>query len=136
MDALLHAGLTNAAWATALALAAAIGARIWRRHPAAAHVLWLLVLLKLVTPSLIQVGQDARRYVLVVNSQDIVEKRLVRVGLLYNGLREVKDGLKTEDRVIIAGPGHLSVGWKVFPQPEHPEAGSSLELDRPGAQRR
>ena len=51
MDALLHAALNNAAWAAALALAAAAGARIWRRRPALAHALWLLVLLKLVTPS-------------------------------------------------------------------------------------
>jgi RND family efflux transporter MFP subunit len=52
VDALLHAALNNAAWAVALALAAAAGARIWRRSPALAHALWLLVLLKLVTPSL------------------------------------------------------------------------------------
>ena len=54
MDALLHAALNNAAWAAALALAAAVGARIWRRHPAVVHALWLMVLLKLVTPSLVQ----------------------------------------------------------------------------------
>src|SRR5437764_1340900 len=55
VDALLHAGLSNAAWAVALALAAAVGARLWPRQPAVAHVLWLLVLLKLVTPSLVHV---------------------------------------------------------------------------------
>ena len=56
MDALLHAGLINAAWTAVLALAAAIGTRLWRRHPAVGHTLWLMVLLKLVTPSLVQVA--------------------------------------------------------------------------------
>ena len=54
MDAILHAGLNNAAWTVILALAAAVGARWWRSHPAVGHALWLMVLLKLVTPSLVQ----------------------------------------------------------------------------------
>ncbi len=60
MDALLHAGLINAAWASALALIAAVGARIWRRRPAVAHALWLLVLIKLVTPSLVHLSFPRR----------------------------------------------------------------------------
>jgi RND family efflux transporter MFP subunit len=56
MNALVHAALNNAAWATVLALAAATGARLWRRRPAVAHALWLLVLLKLLAPSIVEVG--------------------------------------------------------------------------------
>src|SRR5438046_913360 len=52
MDALLHIGLGNAVAATALALVAAALGRIARR-PALAHALWLLVLLKLLTPPLV-----------------------------------------------------------------------------------
>ncbi|MHC5540341.1 M56 family metallopeptidase, partial [Singulisphaera rosea] len=44
----------NAGWATALALVAAISRRFWRHRPALIHSLWLLVLLKLATPSLVQ----------------------------------------------------------------------------------
>jgi RND family efflux transporter MFP subunit len=54
VDGLLHLGLTNAAWAAVLALAAALGSRWLRRYPAVVHALWLLVLLKLATPSLVQ----------------------------------------------------------------------------------
>jgi multidrug efflux system membrane fusion protein len=54
VDALLYVALNNAAWSAALALAAAAGARIWRRRPAVVHALWLLVLLKLAAPSLTQ----------------------------------------------------------------------------------
>jgi RND family efflux transporter MFP subunit len=59
VDDLFRLGLTNAAWATALALAATIGAWFCRRRPAIVHVLWLLVLVKLVTPSVTQVALPA-----------------------------------------------------------------------------
>jgi beta-lactamase regulating signal transducer with metallopeptidase domain len=50
---LLHVGLGNAAAATALALAAGALCLLLRgRRPAIAHALWLLVLLKLLTPPL------------------------------------------------------------------------------------
>jgi beta-lactamase regulating signal transducer with metallopeptidase domain len=52
VEMLLRIGLTNAVLATFLALAVAGVAR-WCRRPALVHVLWLLVLLKLVTPPLV-----------------------------------------------------------------------------------
>jgi RND family efflux transporter MFP subunit len=55
VDDLLRLGLNNASWAAALAVVAAIGARVWKNRPALAHALWLLVLLKLATPSLVAV---------------------------------------------------------------------------------
>jgi beta-lactamase regulating signal transducer with metallopeptidase domain len=47
---LLHAGLSNAVLAAALAVLVAAMARAFRGRPALVHGLWLLVLLKLVTP--------------------------------------------------------------------------------------
>jgi beta-lactamase regulating signal transducer with metallopeptidase domain/flagellar motility protein MotE (MotC chaperone) len=52
MDSLLQIGLSNAVVATALALVAAFASFMWRRRPALVHGLWLLVLLKLLTPPL------------------------------------------------------------------------------------
>jgi beta-lactamase regulating signal transducer with metallopeptidase domain len=49
MDTLVHVGLLNAMLATGLALLPA-AARLLRRRPAIVHALWLLVLLKLITP--------------------------------------------------------------------------------------
>lgn len=49
MDTLWHAGLSNAAWACGLAVLAALAGR-WGRRPALTHALWVLVLLKLLTP--------------------------------------------------------------------------------------
>jgi RND family efflux transporter MFP subunit len=54
VGAILYGGLNNASWTVILALAAAAGARWWRSLPAVGHALWLMVLLKLVTPSVIQ----------------------------------------------------------------------------------
>jgi bla regulator protein BlaR1 len=54
MNNLLETGLCNAAMATVLAVLAAGLCRIWRR-PAFAHAVWLIVLLKLLTPPLVPV---------------------------------------------------------------------------------
>jgi beta-lactamase regulating signal transducer with metallopeptidase domain/TolA-binding protein len=54
VDTLLHAAVANALTATLLALPVALAARVCRR-PALAHALWLLVLLKLITPPLFPV---------------------------------------------------------------------------------
>ena len=52
METILHAGLSNAISATFLALLVACLSRVLARRPAVLHCLWLLVLLKLVTPPL------------------------------------------------------------------------------------
>src|SRR5205807_7460811 len=51
----LHFGLGNAVMAAAMALVAALAGRVSRR-PAVVHGLWLLVLIKLVTPSFLPVS--------------------------------------------------------------------------------
>jgi beta-lactamase regulating signal transducer with metallopeptidase domain len=53
MQWLVEVGLSNALAATVLALAAWIVGTLWRR-PAVTHALWLLVLLKLLTPPIIE----------------------------------------------------------------------------------
>jgi beta-lactamase regulating signal transducer with metallopeptidase domain len=52
MHTLMVAALSNVGVATLLAVLALIGSRLCPRRPAVAHALWLLVLLKLVTPPL------------------------------------------------------------------------------------
>jgi bla regulator protein blaR1 len=56
VETLYHAGLSNAVSATVLALLIACAGRIFARRPAVLHCLWLLVLLKLVTPPLYEVS--------------------------------------------------------------------------------
>jgi RND family efflux transporter MFP subunit len=55
------------------------------------------------------------RYVLVVNDQDLVEQRPVKVGAQVNGLRVIEEGLKPEDRVVVSGIQRARPGAKVTP---------------------
>ena len=62
-------------------------------------------------------GSDqAGRYLLVVNSDNVVEQRKVQTGPLEGELRVIESGLKPDDRVVIAGLLRAIPGQKVDPQ--------------------
>ncbi len=62
-------------------------------------------------------GSDqAGRYVLVVNADNVVEQRTVQTGPLEGGLRVIESGLKGDDRVVVAGLLRAIPGQKVDPQ--------------------
>jgi RND family efflux transporter MFP subunit len=61
------------------------------------------------------------RYVLVVNSENVVEQRNVEVGPQDGALRVIEGGLKPEDRVVVAGLLRAIPGQKVDPQPQAAE---------------
>jgi RND family efflux transporter MFP subunit len=64
-------------------------------------------------------GSDqSGRYLLVVNSDNVVEQRKVQAGALDAGLRVIESGLKADDRVVIAGLLRVIPGEKVDPQPQ------------------
>jgi beta-lactamase regulating signal transducer with metallopeptidase domain len=54
MTSLLEVGLANAVLATGLALVVWLATRVWR-HPVFVHTLWIVVLVKLITPPLVSV---------------------------------------------------------------------------------
>ncbi|MDD1520051.1 efflux RND transporter periplasmic adaptor subunit [Bradyrhizobium sp. WBAH42] len=56
------------------------------------------------------------RYLLVVNSDNVVEQRKVQIGPVDNGLRVIESGLKPEDRVVTAGLLRVIPGQKIDPQ--------------------
>jgi RND family efflux transporter MFP subunit len=56
------------------------------------------------------------RYVLVVNADNTVEQRKVQIGQIDGALRVIENGLKPDDRVIIAGLLRAIPGQKVDPQ--------------------
>ena len=62
-------------------------------------------------------GSDqAGRYVLVVNGENIVEQRTVQTGPVEGDLRVIESGLKSDDKVVIAGLLRAIPGQKVDPQ--------------------
>ena len=71
----------------------------------------------------VALGSDqAGRYLLVVNGENIVEQRKVRVGPLEGELRVIEEGLKPDDRVVTAGLLRAIPGQKVDPQLKKIEA--------------
>ena len=65
----------------------------------------------------VALGSDqAGRYVLVVNAENVVEQRKVTVGPLEGDLRVIESGLKVDDKVVVAGLLRAIPGQKVDPQ--------------------
>jgi RND family efflux transporter MFP subunit len=56
------------------------------------------------------------RYLLVVNKDDVVEQRYVKLGELVGTLRVITSGLKPEDRIVVGDLWRAAPGTKVTPQ--------------------
>ena len=64
------------------------------------------------------VSDQARKIVFVVGKDDVVQGKQVTLGPLVDGLRVVRDGLTTDDRVVLDGLANPMVrpGAKIVPQ--------------------
>jgi multidrug efflux system membrane fusion protein len=69
--------------------------------------------------------EQARKYVLVVGTDDTATIRYVALGDVVDRMRVVKDGLGPEDRVIITGLMRVRAGAKVAPQEQGAPAQAS-----------
>jgi membrane fusion protein, multidrug efflux system len=62
-------------------------------------------------------GQNQEgRYLLVLNKDDVVEQRAVKVGQQIGQLRIISSGLKPDDRVVVSGIQRAIPGKKIAPQ--------------------
>jgi RND family efflux transporter MFP subunit len=66
--------------------------------------------------------EQTRKYVLVVDSDNVVRMKYVTLGQSFNNLRVIKTGLQESDRVIVNGLMRARPGQKVNPQNETPPA--------------
>jgi multidrug efflux pump subunit AcrA (membrane-fusion protein) len=66
-------------------------------------------------------SEKGRKYVLVVDSDNIARQRYVILGQLVGNLRVIKHGLVADDRVILDGLIFARPGAKVAPQEEVPK---------------
>jgi RND family efflux transporter MFP subunit len=84
------------------------------------------------------VGTDqGRRFLYVVNDQNLVERRDVKLDRVTDGLQVVHDGLKPEDWVIVNGIQRVRDGMKVDPKRQpmpgaQAQAGAASEPTKPG----
>ena len=70
----------------------------------------------LLVPDVALGSDQAGRYVLVVNKDDVVEQRKVQTGPVEGDLRVIESGIKPDDRVVVAGLLRAIPGQKVDPQ--------------------
>jgi RND family efflux transporter MFP subunit len=76
----------------------------------------------LLVPDIALGSDQAGRYVLVVNGDNVVEQRKIQTGPLEGDLRVIESGLKADDRVVTAGLLRAIPGQKVDPQLTNVEA--------------
>jgi len=79
----------------------------------------------LLVPNVALGSDQAGRYLLVVNSENVVEQRKVETGPVEGDLRVIENGLKPDDRVVIAGLLRAIPGQKVDPQLQKIEASAA-----------
>lgn len=65
---------------------------------------------------------QGERFLYVVDPSDVVQYRRVKVGVLRDGKREIKEGLSAQDRVIVTGLQRVKPGDKVIVKPYKEEA--------------
>ncbi len=63
------------------------------------------------------IGSDqSGRFILTVNSENVVEKRPIRMGQLVDGLRVIEEGVKPGEQVVVNGLQRARPGGKVDPE--------------------
>jgi RND family efflux transporter MFP subunit len=81
----------------------------------------------LLVPDIALGSDQAGRYLLVLNADNVVEQRKVQTGQLEGELRVIDSGLRPDDRVVIAGLLRAIPGQKVDPQLQKIEASASAK---------
>jgi RND family efflux transporter MFP subunit len=79
----------------------------------------------LLVPSVALGSDQAGRYVLIVNGENVVEQRKVETGPSVGNMTVIESGLKPDDRVVTAGILRAIPGQKVDPQTQTADASAS-----------
>jgi RND family efflux transporter MFP subunit len=72
----------------------------------------------LLVPDVAIASEQARKYVLVVDAENVARPKYVTLGDLAGDLRVIKHGLSPDDRVVVNGIARVRPGLKVAPQEE------------------
>ncbi len=59
---------------------------------------------------------QTKRFVYIVDENNIVERRIIKIGNKHGDLRVIRDGLNKEDRIVINGLQRVRIGMKVTPE--------------------
>lgn len=84
----------------------------------------------LLIPNRVIAEDQAGKYALVVNKDNVVEQKRIKTGqLLVGGLRVIMEGITADDRVVLTTNGQAVPGGKVVPKQETippPPAGANI----------
>jgi multidrug efflux system membrane fusion protein len=83
----------------------------------------------LLVPDVAIGSEQARKYVLVVDAENVVRPKYVTLGDVSGGLRVIKDGLAPDDKVVVNGIARVRPGQKVTPQEEGAPPASGKSAD-------
>jgi multidrug efflux system membrane fusion protein len=70
----------------------------------------------LLVPDVAIGSEQARKFVLVLDNENVARPKYVVLGDTYDGLRVIKDGIAADDRVVTNGVARIRPGQKVTPQ--------------------
>jgi RND family efflux transporter MFP subunit len=70
----------------------------------------------LLVPDVAIASEQVRKYVLVVDGENVAQQRFVTLGGVLDGLRVIKEGLSADERVIVQGLMQARAGAKVAPE--------------------
>lgn len=74
--------------------------------------------------------EQIRKYVLVVDKDNVAQQKFVTLGQVVDGLRVIKEGLDADDRVIVKGLMKARPGQKVTPEQEKPAGPAGKPADK------
>jgi len=61
-------------------------------------------------------SEQARKYVLVLDKDNVARPKYVVLGDLFEGLRVIKEGIAADDRIVVNGVARVRPGQKVTPE--------------------
>ena len=121
MQALIEIGLSNIAMAAALAVVAVVAGRTFRR-PALTHSLWLLVLIKLITPPLFFVPMPF----LTAQGAEATDKKPDAVVLAEPDLPPIQENFPAEALPVVPEIIEDAAPREVTEMPPQPEPGKAV----------
>jgi RND family efflux transporter MFP subunit len=71
-------------------------------------------------------AEQARKFVLVIDNENVARPKYVKLGPVVDGLRVITEGLKADDNVIVNGLVKARAGAKVTPQAPNTAAASAV----------
>jgi RND family efflux transporter MFP subunit len=83
----------------------------------------------LLVPDVAIGSEQARKYVLVVDGENVARPKYVTLGDTFDGLRIIKDGIAADDRVVVNGVARIRPGQKVTPEEEKSPPPSQAATD-------